>query len=219
MNEQLKYSVGVCLLWVPCLASAQEAPSFDCGKAKTHVEKVLCSGGNSGMGWIDQTMANLYKGIRKVPDTDLAALESGQRAWLAKRNQCKGSDEKVMNCLVDSYRARYIELSSSYDKQQYTGHFSNKKGVLDSVLFPDGSLSVNISTDVGAPSYDSCSVAFIAPLAGTAVHHVFTAEETGTTEQCTVDLKISGSQSAVNPKGCQSFCGNAASFDGVYKKN
>ncbi|RZT99870.1 hypothetical protein EV681_1665 [Advenella incenata] len=218
MNDQLKYGLGICLLLVPCLASAQEAPSFDCAKAKTQVEKVLCSGGNSGMGWIDQTMANLYKAIRKVPDTNLAALESSQRAWLAKRNQCKGSDEKVMNCLVDSYRARYIELSSSYDKQQYTGQFSNNKGVLDSVLFPDGNLSVNISTDVGAPSYDSCSVTFLAPLAGTAVHHVFTEEETGTTDQCIVDLNVSGSQFSVKPKSCQSFCGNAASFDGIYKK-
>lgn len=86
MNDQLKYGFGVWLLLVSCLASAQEAPSFDCAKAKTQVEKVLCSGGNSGMGWIDQTMANLYQAIRKVPDTDLAALESSQRAWLAKRN-------------------------------------------------------------------------------------------------------------------------------------
>ncbi|URK87582.1 lysozyme inhibitor LprI family protein [Rhizobium sp. RCAM05350] len=136
MNYKFMFGFALFSLSVSSLASAQEDPSFDCSKAKTQVEKVLCSGGNSGMGWIDQTMADLYKAVRVAPDADAAALETSQRAWLAKRNQCKGSDEKVMNCLIDSYRARYVELSSSYDQQHLTGQFTNQLGVLDGVLFP-----------------------------------------------------------------------------------
>lgn len=169
MNYQFIFSLALFSLSAPSLVYAQEDPSFDCSKAKTQVEKVLCSGGNSGMGWIDQTMADLYKAVREAPDADAAVVESSQRAWLAMRNQCKGSDEKVKSCLIDSYRARYVELSSSYDQQHLTGLFINKLGFLDSVLFPGGNLSINISTDVGAPSYDSCSVTFRAPLKGTSV--------------------------------------------------
>jgi uncharacterized protein len=218
MNYQLIFGVALFSLSASSLVYAQEDPSFDCSKAKTHVEKVLCSGGNSGMGWIDQTMADLYKAVREAPGADAVALASSQHAWLAKRNQCKGSDEKVMNCLTDSYRARYVELSSSYDQQHLTGQFTNKLGILDSVLFPGGNLSVNISTDVGAPSYDSCSVTFRAPLAGSAVHHVFTPEEMGTDDQCAVDLKVTGSQIDVSSKECRTLCGLSASFDGTYKR-
>lgn len=218
MNYKFICGFALFSLSAPSLAYAQEEPSFDCSKAKTHVEKVLCSGGNSGMGWIDQTMADLYKAVREAPDADAAALEASQRAWLAKRNQCKGSDEKVMNCLIDSYRARYVELSSSYDQQHLTGQFTNTLGILDGVLFPDGNLAVNISTDVGAPSYDSCSVTFRAPLDGTAVHHVFTPEEMGTDDQCTVDMKVTSSQIEVLSKDCRTLCGNSASFDGTYKR-
>ncbi|KQU95366.1 DUF1311 domain-containing protein [Ensifer sp. T173] len=219
MNRFFVFGLGLfSMSTAPSLVQAQEEPSFDCSKAKSQVEKVLCSGGDSGMGWIDQTMADLYKAVRAAPGADAATLESSQRAWLAKRDHCKGSDEKVMNCLIDSYRGRYAELSSAYDQKHLTGTYGNARGVLDSVLFPDGNLLVNISTDVGAPSYDSCSVTFRAPLEGEAVQHVFTPEEIGADGQCTVDLKITGSQIDVTPKDCRVFCGNSASFDGAYKK-
>ncbi len=198
-------------------AHTQEVPSFDCSKAKTHVENILCSGGNSGMGWIDRTMADLYKAVREAPGADTTALESSQYAWLAKRNDCKGSDVKVMNCLTDSYRARYLELSSSYDEEHVTGRYGNDRGVLDAVLFPDGSLSVNISTSGPAPAYDSCSVTFRAALEGNAVRHVFSSEELGVDGQCTVDMKVTSTQIDI-PKDCRTLCGSGASFDGTYKK-
>jgi uncharacterized protein len=218
MNYQLLFSLALFSLSAPSLIYAQEEPSFDCSKAKTHVEKVLCSGGNSGMGWIDQTMADLYKAVSEAPGADAAALESSQHAWLTKRNQCKGSDEKVMNCLIDSYHARYVELSSSYDQKRLTAQFNNQLGILDGVLFPNGDLEVNISTNVGAPSYDSCTVTFRAPLKGAAVHYVFAPDEIDPDEQCTVDLKVTGSQIQVSSKECRTYCGLSASFDGTYDR-
>ena len=218
MNYPLGFGLALLTLSVSSFAFAQEEPSFDCAKARTHVEKVLCSGGNSGMGDLDNTMANLYKAVSQSPGVDVVALKTSQQAWLAKRNKCKGSDAKVASCLYDSYRARYIELSVSYDHQHLTGIFSNKLGFIDSVLFPDGKLAVNIATDVGEPSYDSCSVTFVAPLKGASVQHTFTAEETGGDEKCTVNMNVTGSQIDVSSVGCRAFCGNSASFDGTYKK-
>ncbi|RYM63520.1 hypothetical protein BSQ98_13200 [Serratia liquefaciens] len=218
MNYPLGFGLALLILSVSSFAFAQEEPSFDCAKARTHVEKVLCSGGNSGMGDLDNTMANLYKAVSQSPGVDVVALKTSQQAWLAKRNKCKGADAKVASCLYDSYRARYIELSVSYDHQHLTGIFSNKLGFIDSVLFPDGKLAVNIATDVGEPSYDSCSVTFVAPLKGASVQHTFTAEETGGDEKCTVNMNVTGSQIDVSSVGCRAFCGNSASFDGTYKK-
>lgn len=219
MNYSSGFGLALFSLSVSSCAFAQEEPSFDCAKARTHVEKVLCSGGNSGMGDLDNTMANLYKAVSQSPGVDVVALKKSQMAWLAKRNKCQGSDTKVASCLLDSYRARYSELSSSYDKQHLTGFFSNKLGFIDSVLFPDGKLAVNISTNVGGPSYDSCSVTFIAPLKGASVQHTFTAEDTGVVdEKCTVNMNVTGSKIKVSSAECSTFCGNSATFDGVYKK-
>ena len=138
------------------VATAQEEPSFDCRTARTHVEHVLCSGGNSGMGWIDQTMAQLYLAALKAPGADPAALRAGQRVWLAHRDRCAGTDTEVMNCLDASYRARFAAIAASYDSTHLTGSYSDPGigGFLDAVLFPDRSLAVNAASNAGPPAYD-----------------------------------------------------------------
>ena len=67
-------------LSVASVAFAMEEPGFDCAKARTHVEKVLCSGGNFGMGDLDNTMANLYKTVRQSPGANAVALKTRQQA-------------------------------------------------------------------------------------------------------------------------------------------
>lgn len=214
----MRFFIGFIFLSVSSLVYSQESPSFDCSLAKTHVEKVLCSGGNSGMGDLDQTMHDLYKAVNNSPDIDKSALSVSQRKWLIERNKCKGTDDTVTNCLYESYRARYIELSKSYDKQQLTGLFTNDLGMMDSVLFPDGTLSVNISTDSGAPSYDSCMVSFRAPVEGSSVQHVFTHDEILSDKKCSVDMKVSSAKMQISSKECRALCGISASFDGTYKR-
>ncbi|MDH1321412.1 hypothetical protein N5C39_23870 [Enterobacter bugandensis] len=219
MNNSIKFIGGLLFLSFSSFAFSQESPSFDCTLAKTHVEKVLCSGGNSGMGDLDQTMHDLYQALRKTPGMDEKTLSTSQRKWLEKRNLCTGTDDEVMNCLYDSYRERYKELSKNYDKEQLTGLFTNKLGTLDSVLFPDGKLSVNISTDSGAPSYDSCTVSFRAPVEDNIVRHVLTKDEIVGDYKCSIDMKVSGTQMKISSKECRaSLCGNSAIFDGTYKK-
>lgn len=219
MNNRILFKGGLVLLSISSFAFSQESPSFDCTLAKTHVEKALCSGGNSGMGDLDQTMHDLYMTVRKSPGANIKALNTSQHEWLEKRNQCKGTDDEVMNCLYDSYRERYKELSKSYDKQQLTGLFTNKSGMMDSVLFPNGMLSVNISTDAGAPSYDSCQVSFRAPVEKDILKHVLTADEIAGDSNCSVEMNVSGTQMEISSKECRaSLCGNSASFDGIYKR-
>lgn len=175
------------------LVYAQEEPSFDCSLARTPVEKALCGGGNSGMGDLDQAMHDLFKSVSNSPDVNKPALISIQRRWLAERNQCKGAEIDIINCLYDSYRARYIELCKTYDKQHLTGPYVNELVTMDSV-FPDGKLAVNISTSSGAPSYDSCSVSFKSPVKDISVKHTFTHDEILSDDKCSVNMKISGTQ-------------------------
>lgn len=126
-----------------------------------------------------------------------------------------------MNCLYVSYRARYIALSKPYDEQHLTGLFTNKSGAMDSVLFPDKKLSFNISTNSGAPSYDSCMINFRAPVEGNTVNYLFTEDEIQILgdNKCSIDMKVSSKQMKISSNECRvSLCGNSARFDGVYKR-
>ncbi|PIF74400.1 hypothetical protein CLU95_1527 [Variovorax sp. 54] len=197
---------------------AQDAkPSFDCAKAQTRVEKAICTQLDA---WFDQTMADLYKSVRAVPDTDIAELQSGQRAWLARRNQCAGSGDKLANCLLDSYRTRLVELSGRYDSQKLTGRYASTtySGDLDSVLFPDGILAMNVST-VRPGSNNSCAYSLRAPVIhANQVHKVEPPDASAPDNRCEVDLAFAGPQVNVKTKGCDSYCGYGVRFDGLFNK-
>lgn len=79
------------------------AASFDCAKAATDVEYLIC--GNSVLSELDSTMASKYKKIRR---TNRGILEN-QRNWLRKeRNICRSSE-----CLANAYNSR-IKYFDSY---------------------------------------------------------------------------------------------------------
>jgi uncharacterized protein len=200
---------------------AQEQPSFDCTRAHTQVEHVLCAGGNSGMGWIDQTMADLYKAVIQSLGRQADALRASQRAWLARRDRCTGSEIKVVNCVLESYRTRYAEIAAPYDVSHLTGRYTDKtiNGNLDSVLFPDHSLAVTIDASLGAASYNSCNATFRAPLQGNHVHYTAPPDPADpSAPRCTIDLSASHSSVVVSQSGCSSLCGANVDFSGTFTR-
>lgn len=76
------------------------AASFNCAKASSKVEKLICA--DAELGKLDQDLAEIYKeALAKVP-----AVKAEQRAWLAARNQCKDTA-----CLKTAYNDRLLELT------------------------------------------------------------------------------------------------------------
>ncbi len=97
--------------------------SFDCAKATSHVEKVICS--VQELADADLEMAALYKCLQSIGG-DPSAREQLQRekqqrkqeqkAWIKMRNRC--SHVKNMKaCLEASYRER-IEVLTKQMKEQ-----------------------------------------------------------------------------------------------------
>ena len=119
------------------------------------------------MGWIGQTMTQLYQAALKAWNADHAALRTSQRAWLVRRDRCAGTDIQVMNCLDATYRARFAAIAAANDMAHLTSAYSNAEvnGFLDAVLFPDRTLAVNAASSIGGPSYTSCGFTLHAPLA------------------------------------------------------
>jgi hypothetical protein len=84
---------------------ADARPSFDCGRAATVVETMLCS--NAGLADRDQRMAAQYRALRGTlpPDVRSQLLQS-QRLFLRQRSDCRSSQ-----CLADLYDVRLRQLA------------------------------------------------------------------------------------------------------------
>lgn len=90
---------------VATLPGSLQSASFDCAKAATPIEKMICE--SPPVSNLDEQLAAAYKvALEKAIDKD--TLKQQQRAWLKeKRNPCKDS-----TCLFDVYQRRLTELSN-----------------------------------------------------------------------------------------------------------
>jgi len=109
MNNNIKRNALFAALLLGCvlLAPAAQAASFDCGKAGTKVERLICA--DSAISRLDDELAKIYGGALKL-SPDKNQLMQEQREWLKARNR-KCSDER---CLVISYQERIKELINTY---------------------------------------------------------------------------------------------------------
>lgn len=91
------------LAGVVALSGSLQATSFDCAKASTNIEKMICA--SPPVSNMDEQLAVAYKAaLEKVADKD--GLKQQQRTWLKEtRNACKDS-----TCLFEVYQKRLIEL-------------------------------------------------------------------------------------------------------------
>jgi len=96
------------------------AASFDCAKASTKVEKMICA--DPELSQLDEKLSLLYQGARKK-FIDLDSIKQDQRAWLKRRNDCVGyrPNESMVDvdlkrktfpviCIKTAYRERIGQL-------------------------------------------------------------------------------------------------------------
>lgn len=76
--------------------------SFDCAKAGTRVEKLICS--EAGVAELDVAVSQRYKSAMTMAD-DKAFYRQDQRNWIKERNQCGD-----IQCLVESHHDRIEQL-------------------------------------------------------------------------------------------------------------
>lgn len=83
-----------------------EAASFDCGKATSEVEKLIC--GDEELSKLDESLNKAYLQALKRFDSKEQMIKS-QRQWLKNdRNACKNAE-----CIRKAYETRIKELGSS----------------------------------------------------------------------------------------------------------
>lgn len=93
------------IVGITVCSSALQAASFDCSKASTNVEKLICM--DAIISQQDEQLEQVYKvALGKIVDEE--SLRREQRTWLKrKRNACKDA-----MCLMQVYHERIAQLNS-----------------------------------------------------------------------------------------------------------
>lgn len=82
-----------------------QPPSFDCAKALSEAEKLVC--GDARLATLDRQLAAVYQRVQSSPDElDIAAE---QRGWIKARDACWQAVDRH-RCLLEAYQTRIVEL-------------------------------------------------------------------------------------------------------------
>jgi uncharacterized protein len=91
-------------LLVATVATTADAASFDCGKATSRVERLICA--DRELSELDDVLATAYKAqLAESPAPE--DLRREQRHWLKKRDVCPDSD-----CVRRTYQRRLDDLAA-----------------------------------------------------------------------------------------------------------
>jgi len=94
------------LSWLAFLTTSQAA-SFDCRKASSAVEIIICSPGNSELQNLDREMNSAYLTVLQDEKQADAILHS-QKQWMKKRDTCTNED-----CINQAYKERLKVLTTA----------------------------------------------------------------------------------------------------------
>jgi len=99
----IRFGLAAALCGVAPVAAAQ---SFDCGKAQTRVEKMVC--GDRALAELDEYLGRYYAAARAAIPGAAACLRSDQAQWLTStRDACADGA-----CLTSAYLNRLAELDA-----------------------------------------------------------------------------------------------------------
>jgi uncharacterized protein YjbI with pentapeptide repeats len=90
------------------------APAFDCARAATEVERLICGDEGGRLRALDRLVANLY---RRAAERDPDAL-AAQRIWLRERDRCLEADY-VQDCLNQTYARRREALIGQLEPPEW----------------------------------------------------------------------------------------------------
>ncbi len=98
-------STALLILYAFTFALSAQGASFDCAKAQTKVEHLICD--NPEISKLDDELSVAYKAALK-DEKQAASIRQSQKRWIKDRNGC----QEVV-CLKKTYQARIHELKTS----------------------------------------------------------------------------------------------------------
>lgn len=110
-------------------AAEEIKPSFDCAKAKTRVEKLICS--DAELAKLDREMSSEYRTLmsdKKLDGELKEILKNNQKKWLDSREKtpCLENEDvsEQQKCIKNVYRIRIKEINDDKNDFAGTGRFT-----------------------------------------------------------------------------------------------
>ena len=107
-----------CLVMCPVVAQAQDGPTFDCAKAESSAEKLICD--EPELAALDRRLADRFAAAVRVAeglDVDAEAttktLRAMQRGWISGRDEC-WKEPDLRACVETEYLRREAELVAEF---------------------------------------------------------------------------------------------------------
>lgn len=127
----------ICLAGVLLIAQYAGAASFDCAKASTKVEHIICD--NPEISKLDEELAQSYKAALQN-QADAKRTKQAQRQWVKERDDCAD-----VGCVKRAYEARLATLTKSVveNAQQDTSTLTEKtKGEIVSKILNNSEITL-----------------------------------------------------------------------------
>lgn len=119
----MRLTYAACLI-LASPAVAQDGPSFDCSKASSGAEDMICT--DAELARLDRFVSDRYaEALAAIRALDAGAAEAEdnlrawQRGWLSARNECWKSEDMRL-CIEDAYLRREGELVAEWMLEEPT---------------------------------------------------------------------------------------------------
>lgn len=200
------------------LPSSPSAQSFDCSKARTSVEKMICA--DRELSTLDEELARAFGDARKQVD----AAVIGQVTWLREvRNRCA-----TVACLKETYRSRIVFLRkvrpprAAFSLEGVVGEWSrvgstpkeSTRLTIDAVSAEGFSFAIFASLQLSDPDNFR-----LGEIEGQAAIRADTAVYRHEDTKCEVTFSRKGARLVVATSAeCVEMGGMAVTFDGDFQK-
>ncbi|MBT0568882.1 DUF1311 domain-containing protein [Curvibacter sp. CHRR-16] len=104
MKREIRHWIGAIAVGMLITSTGAQAASFDCAKAQSKVEKMICA--DAELSKLDEEMSASYQ-VALQNQADAAAIKLAQKQWLKKRAACTSNA-----CIKDEYVNRLAALSN-----------------------------------------------------------------------------------------------------------
>lgn len=198
-------------------AEQPDGPSFNCARAATAAEKLICDA--PGLGWYDRQLARSWKiALKAAGEKGAAALKASQAAFLKARDACTARDDEAYSCIADAYIERIIALAASVGDARFgIAIYSDETGSVDLMRYPDDTAALSIQT-IGGNAHTCAFETDSARIDKAGVIHWSEKPDPMYEEACTItgSASTNGLTITADGDGCTYFCGMRASLSGTF---
>jgi uncharacterized protein len=139
-----KYILAISLLLTANLVQAEvSAPSFNCKKATTSVEKTICA--NDTLARLDRKLGEIWKSFIDASNDDAfkSRLRQDQALWVKLRDKCQSD----VGCISSAYQQRLAVFGADKKLSVLAGQYEKKDiGIMTVYPTEDKNYLITIQT-------------------------------------------------------------------------